>query len=233
VKICVKTWLKTLFMILAFAAPGAPAPAQDHHKSHNDQYVDPELDVDRMVDRFENEDREVFALRDRIVAAAGIEPGDVVADVGAGTGAFLAPLVAAVGEEGHVVAVDISLRFVEHLRRAADEAGYENVTAVFSSLTSATLPPASVDKMIVIDTYHHFDDYQAMLASMFRAVRPGGVMTVVDFDRHDGARDWIQGHVRASKEDFRREIEAAGFVFIDEVEPAGMEENFLFRFRRP
>ena len=86
-------------------------------------------------------------------------PGDVVADVGAGTGAFLEPLVAAVGETGQVVAVEISIRFVEHLRQVADEAGYDNVTTVFSSFTSATLPPASVDKIIVIDTYHHFDDY--------------------------------------------------------------------------
>ena len=186
-----------------------------------------------MVNRFESESREVFALRDAIVAAAGVQPGDVVADVGAGTGAFLDPLVAAVGATGHVVAVEISIRFVEHLRQVADEAGYENVTAVFSSYTSATLPPASVDKIILVDTYHHFDDYAAMLASMLHALRPGGEMIVVDFDRREGSREWIQSHVRASRGVFREEIEAAGFEFIDEIAIEGMVDNFFFRFRKP
>ena len=233
--------MKNLLLILAVCLLAAPGIAQEGHEhrpghgggSHNDQYTNPDLDVDRMVQRFENESREVFALREQIVAAAGIAPGDVVADVGAGTGAFLAPLVAAVGENGHVIDVEISIRFVEHLREVANTGGWDNVTVVYSSFTSATLPPASVDRMIVVDTYHHFDDYQAMLASMFRALRPGGVMTVVDFDRHEGAREWIQGHVRASKDVFRGEIEAAGFTFLGEVAIPGMEENFVFRFRKP
>lgn len=221
--------MKRLFLILAVTLFAVPA----HPQAHNDGYTDPDLDVDRMIDRFENESREVFVLREAIVAAAGIRPGEIVADVGAGTGAFLEPLVAAVGESGHVVAVEISIRFVEHLRQVADAAGYANVTVAFSSFTSATLPPASVDRIILIDTYHHFDDYAAMLASMHAALRPGGTMTVVDFDRHEGARDWIQGHVRAPKETFRAEIEAAGFEFVEQVEIEDMVENFLFNFRRP
>lgn len=222
--------MKTLLLILTVVCLACQGMAQT---PHNDGYTDPDLDLDRMINRFENETREVFALRDAIVAAAGIAPGDVVADVGAGTGAFLEPLVAAVGEAGQVVAVEISIRFVEHLRQVADKAGYDNVTTVFSSFTSATLPPASVDKIIVIDTYHHFDDFASMLASMFHALRPGGVMTVVDFDRHEESRDWIKGHVRAPKETFRGEIEAAGFAFIEEIAIEGMEENFLFRFQKP
>lgn len=225
--------MKTLFPILLFALLAAAVPAQEQHTSHNDRYTDPELDVDQMIDRFESEGREAFDLREEIVAAAEIKPGDVVADVGAGTGAFLHPLVAAVGESGHVLAVEISIRFVEHLRQVADEAGYDNVTAVFSSFSSATLPAASVDKIIVIDTYHHFDDYGSMLASMLAALRPGGEMTVVDFDRREDSREWIQGHVRAPKEAFREEIEAAGFEFVEEVAIEGMVENFLFRFRKP
>ncbi|MBW2726565.1 MAG: class I SAM-dependent methyltransferase [Deltaproteobacteria bacterium] len=225
--------MKTLFLILALALLAAPAPAQAPHESHNDRYVDPDLDVDRMVDRFENESREVFALREALVAAAGIQPGDVVADVGAGTGAFLDPLAGAVGKTGHVVVVEISIRFVEHLRKVADEAGYDNVTAVFSSYTSATLPPASVDKIVLIDTYHHFDDYESMLGSMLDALRSGGEMTVVDFDRREDSREWVQGHVRAPRQTFRKEIEAVGFEFVEEVAIEGMVENFLFRFRKP
>lgn len=222
--------MKLILLILAATLLVAPALVQ---AQHNDGYTDPDLDLDRMINRFENESREVFALRDEIVAVAGVQSGDVVADVGAGTGAFLEPLVAAVGETGHVISVEISIRFVERLRQVADEEGYGNVTAVFSSYTSVTLPSASVDKMIVIDTYHHFDDYESMLASMLAALRSGGVMTVVDYDRNEESRDWIKGHVRASKEIFREEIEAAGFVFLEEIAIEGMEENFLYRFSKP
>jgi predicted methyltransferase len=226
--------LRTLCFILALVCIGSPGIAQTPQESRNDGYVDPELDMDRMINRLEREGREVFDLREEIVDAARVQPGDVVADVGAGTGAFLEPLVDAVGPEGHVYAVEISIRFVERLRQVSDEAGYQNITAVFSSYTSATLAPESVDKIILIDTYHHFDDYQAMLASMMSALRPQGEMVVVDFDRREGkSREWILSHVRDSKDTFRAEIEQSGFEFIEEVEIEGMEDNFFFRFRKP
>lgn len=227
--------MRILIALLALAglfSPGAVAQAPEN--SRNDGYVDPELDMQRMIDRLERESREVFALRDEIVAATGIGAGEVVADVGAGTGAFLEPLVEAVGESGHVHAVEISIRFVERLRRIADEAGYDNVTTVFSSFTSATLPTASVDHVLLVDTYHHFDDHRAMLDSMYDALRPGGELFVVDFDRVEGqSRQWILDHVRASADTFRREIEAAGFEFVEEIELDGMVDNFFHRYRRP
>lgn len=202
--------------------------------SRNESYLDPDLDIERMVGRFETEGREVFDLRDAIVARLGIEPGMVVADIGAGTGAFLEPLVGAVGPGGHHFAADISIRFVEHLRDRAAAAGHRNVTAVLSAFESATLPAESVDLMFACDTYHHFDDHEAMLASMYRALRPGGTLVIVDFDRVEGvSRQWILEHVRASKEQFTAEIVAAGFELVEEVEIEGMVDNFFLRFRRP
>ena len=226
-----RTWILTLALLLCTALP---ALAQHGHGqgSHNDAYVDPQLDVERMIQRFENESREVFALRHAIVAAAGIEPGMTVADVGAGTGAFLPDLTAAVGPQGHVFACEVSIRFVEHLRQVADAAGWDNVTSVFSSFTSATLPDASCDRILVVDSYHHFDEPAPMLASMLAALKPGGEMVVVDFDKKPGARAWIQDHLRADAATFRREIEAAGFTFVEAVALDGMEENFMHRYRR-
>lgn len=223
--------LVTLALVaLVVATAGADVPAD----SRNESYVDPDLDMQRMLSRLERETREVYSLRDEIVEASGIRPGEVVADVGAGTGAFMDELVEAVGDDGHLYAVEISIRFVEYLRERANEAGHDNVTTVFSSYTSATLPTASVDRIITIDTYHHFDDYDAMLASMRDALVPGGEMIVVDFDRVEGkSRAWILSHVRDSKETFRSEIEAAGFEFVEEVEIDGMVDNFFHRYRRP
>lgn len=220
--------IRCLFFVLALGATIAAA------QSRNEAYVDPDLDLDRMTQVLERETREVFALREEIVAAIGIEAGDVVADVGAGTGAFLDGLVEAVGPTGHVFAVEIAPRFVEHLRSRADADGHANVTVVLSSFTSATLPRASVDRILVVDTYHHFDDHQAMLASMLDALRPGGEMVIVDFDRVEGvSRPWILDHVRASQATFRAEIEAAGFTFLRAPEIPGMSDNFVHIYRRP
>lgn len=225
--------MKSWIYALLFCTLALPASAQSSG-AHNDTYVDPDLDVEKMVGRFETEGREVFDLRDAIVAHLGIEPGMVVADIGAGTGAFLDLLVAAVGEAGHLFVADISVRFVEHLRDRVAEAGYPNVTAVLSAFESATLPAASVDLMFTCDTYHHFDDHEAMLSSMHRALRPGGILVVVDFDRVEGvSRPWILEHVRASKEQFTAEIVAAGFELVEEVEIEGMVDNFYLRLRRP
>lgn len=227
--------LLLLLTLLPAVTAGVPTvAAQPPENSRNESYVDPDLDMQRMLDRLERETREVFELREEIVAALGIAPGETVADIGAGTGAFLDPLVAAVGEDGHLFAVEISIRFVEHLRERANEAGHDNVTTVLSAYDSATLPSSSVDLVYVCDTYHHFDDHEAMLASMFDALVPGGEMVIVDFDRVEGrSRQWILDHVRASKEQFRAEIEAAGFEFVEEVEIDGMVDNYFHRFRRP
>jgi predicted methyltransferase len=70
-----------------------------------------------------------------------------------------------------------------------------------------------------------------MLASIRRALRPGGSLVVVDFERIAGVSpDWILKHVRAGKEQFRAEIEAGGFRFIEEVKL--MRENYFLRFSR-
>ena len=72
-----------------------------------------------------------------------------------------------------------------------------------------------------------------MLASIHRALVPGGVLVVIDFDKiPDVSSDFIMSHVRAGKEVFRGEIEAAGFTFVEEVEISGLEENYFLRFKR-
>ena len=82
----------------------------------NKAFLDGELDVHRFVEMFEGESREVFASRARIVDALALSPGSHVADIGAGTGAFLPVFDRAVGPEGRVYAVDISPKFLEHLQ---------------------------------------------------------------------------------------------------------------------
>jgi ubiquinone/menaquinone biosynthesis C-methylase UbiE len=199
----------------------------------NSKFVDPELDVSEWIDRFEIESREVYAARHKILAACDIRPGMTIADIGAGTGLYSRMFATAVGDDGWVFAVDIAPRFLEHINRTARQDGIDTITAVLGSDRSIQLPPESIDLAFICDTYHHFESPSSTLASIHTALKPGGTMVVIDFERIPGkSREFIIGHVRAGKEVFQAEIVAAGFRFIEEIKLAELAENYLLRFRK-
>lgn len=206
---------------------------EDAKPGLNDRFLDPKLDVSEWLGRFEIESREVFAARERVLDACAIKPGQTVADIGAGTGFYSRLFASAVGEKGWVYSVDISPRFLEHINRKSQEDHLQNMTSVLCTDRSINLPPNSVDVAFVCDTYHHFEYPQRTLASIHRAIKPGGTLVVIDFNRIPGqSREFIMGHVRAGKEVFRGEIMKAGFHFIDEIEIPAFKENYLLHFRR-
>ena len=134
----------------------------------------------------------------------------------------------AVGESGRVFAVDISPKFIERLRTRASQAGLESVTVVLGKERSVGLGEASIDLAFVCDTYHHFEYPRSTLASLRQAIRPGGSLVIVDFERIPGvSSEWVLGHVRANKEEFTAEMVEAGFVFDREVDVQGLRENYL------
>jgi ubiquinone/menaquinone biosynthesis C-methylase UbiE len=199
----------------------------------NARFLDPDLDVERFVELFEGESREIAVHRDAIVAVIDLAPGASVADIGAGTGLFLEPFAAAVGPGGLVYAVDISPGFVEHMLARAEAAGLTQVRPVLCTERSVELHPGSVDVAFVCDTYHHFSHPADTLASIRRALRPHGLLVVVDFERDPAtSREWVLDHVRAGSAETIREIEAAGFRLLDRPTPPGLTENYVLRFRR-
>lgn len=213
---------------------GPPDPPSATAEDINRDFLDPTLDPDAWVAKFEIESREVFTARKAIIAALRLEPGDRIADIGSGTGLYLQPFSERVGPDGRVYAVDISPRLVEFIERRVREERLGNVATVLSTAGSTRLAPGSVTHAFVCDAYHHFVEYPAMLASIHEALRPGGQLVVVDFDRVPGkSREWLLTHVRAGKDAVRGEIEDAGFEFVEEVEVEQFNENYLLRFRRP
>lgn len=228
-------WITPLLLLAALIAC-APAGHEAGHKTDvdlNKKFLDPDLDVPKWVERFESEERDVFANRNAIVAALNIRPGMAVADVGAGTGAFMPLIAGAVGAEGRYYAVDISPKFIEHLRNRAGKEGLENVTVVLGAFESITLPPNSVNRVFVCNTYHHFANPKAVLRSIHTALRPGGELVVVDFDRKPGeSKQWLLKHVDISKQEYQEEITSAGYTFLEEVKVEGLKENFVLRFAK-
>jgi len=188
--------------------------------------------VERWVQRFESESREIYAKRMDIVAACALEPGMDVADIGAGTGIFEKPFSDAVGADGKVYAVDIVPAFLQRIADGTAAEGITNVETVLCTEKSVELPAKCADVAFVCDVYHHFAYPRNSLASIYKALRHGGTLVIVDFQREEGqSRQWILDHVRAGREVVRQEVEAAGFTFLDEDLDL-LQENYLMRFRK-
>ncbi len=223
----------TQFSCASPPAPPAPAPEESVKPGINESFLAEELDVENFVERFEGESREVFAQRQHIVDAIGLQPGQAVADIGAGTGAFLDPLARAVGAEGTVYAVDIAPDFVAHLARRAVDEGHPQIEARLCKEDSVELPRDSIDAAFLCDVYHHFEFPRHTMGSLHDALRAGGQVVIVDFERIPGvSREWTLGHVRAGKDEVIGELESFGFDLVEELDIEGLEENWAARFER-
>ncbi len=199
----------------------------------NRAYKDPNLDVGMWAKRFTGESREVFVHKKEILSALSLEPGDRIADIGAGTGLFVKLFAETVGTEGKVYAVDIAQPFLDFIAENASKDGLTNVETVLGADKSPNLADASVDIVFHSDTYHHFEYPKTMVRNLARALREGGEMYVLDFERIPGqSSEFILGHVRADKGTVISEIEESGFDLVEEIEMPGLKENYLLRFRK-
>lgn len=214
------TMLAQLGAMCSTAQPAAPIAAREVRPAAPvEQSVRPGInddyktgDIPKYAGRFESESREVFRERAQIVAALGVKRGQTVADVGAGTGLFTLLLAEAVGSGGKVIAQEIFPEFLRHIGDRARGAGHDNVECRLGQERSADLPAATCDLIFICDVYHHFEYPQSMLASLHDALKRGGRLAVLDFERIEGVSpQWILDHVRAGREQVIAEIESAGF----------------------
>ncbi len=199
----------------------------------NARFVDSDLDTTRAARGFESENREVYALRNDVLDALALSSGMAVADIGAGSGFYTELMAAEVGPEGSVYAVEIAPNWIEYLNEKVSAEGLDNITVVLGGERSVELSDGSIDLAFASDTYHHFEFPQSSLASIYRALKPGGRWVVLDYDRIPGVTPPNRmNHLRLGKAESIAEIEAAGFTLEQDVD-LGFEENYLAIFRRP
>jgi cyclopropane fatty-acyl-phospholipid synthase-like methyltransferase len=168
-----------------------PQPAPDHHPSSGSQHVDvhrPGMkhdfsDVAKHEKSFDGAERAAWQKPDHVIALMAIQPGMTVVDLGAGTGFFEPPLARAVGATGKVLALDVEPNMVEHLRARAAEEKLTQVDARLAAPDDPGLAPGSVDRIVIVNTWHHIDDRGNYSAKLRSALRPAGAIYVVDFDK--------------------------------------------------
>jgi ubiquinone/menaquinone biosynthesis C-methylase UbiE len=117
----------------------------------------------------------------RIREALQLREGMTIADIGAGKGQLSAALASEVGTRGRIFATDVDRERVEALREKFRDDTLTNVVVVEGGTSDTRLPHACCDAIVLRRVYHHLTDTAQINASMFRSLRPGGVLAIIDF----------------------------------------------------
>lgn len=179
----------SLALLLLFAAlplcaaeperPASPAhPGGDDATSHHSF-----ADAERWSKVFDDPSRDAWQKPDTVIATLALKPGMTVADLGAGTGYFIGRLSRAVGANGLVLAVDPEPDMTRHLAERAKKEGLTNVLPVLGLFDDPLLPRGQVDRVLIVDTYHHIDARRAYFGRMRSALAKGGQVAIVDFHK--------------------------------------------------
>ena len=135
----------------------------------------------------EREEREREERTDLLLAALALQPGMVVADIGAGTGYLSRRMAPAVGSAGKVWAVDVQPEMVSLLQAGVKRSGLQQIEARLGAVDDVKLPAGSVDLAVMVDVYHELAYPREVLASLMKALKPGGRLVFVEYKAEDAA----------------------------------------------
>ena len=161
----------------------------------------------------ERDSRVVEERTDLLLDNLPLEPDDVVADLGAGTGFFSLPMAARV-PRGRVLAVDIQQEMLDLIRDRVTAGGVGNVTTILGSETDPRLPPGGVDLVLLVDAYHEFSHPREVMEHVATALRPEGKVILIEYRGEDPAVPIKELH-KMTEAQARRELAAAGLRWVE------------------
>ena len=195
--------MRYLAALTLLALPAFPQVAAEANSSYSTTEG-----RERMVNLLSSPARSERLQPEDLVENLKIAPGATVVDLGTGAGFLLPYLSKAVGASGKVMAVDIHDDFLDAARKTASEAKLTNVSFHLSTEKDPQLDEGVANLILAVDTYHHFDYPEPMLAGITRALKPGGRFVIIDYYKA-GFRD--PDHIRLDKDDVIKEITGEGF----------------------
>ena len=183
-------------------------------------------------------ERDAWQRPDEVMDALGIKAGSVVADIGCGAGYFTFHLAARVGPKGKVYAEDVKEDRLAQVRSRAKEEGWKQIETFSGADDDPRLPLASVDVVMIVDAYHEMRDCDAMLEAVFRTLKPGGLLALIDGAADPGRpRDEYYEHHRMPEQTEREDAERNGFRFVRErpgfTRTDDKKEYYFMIFEKP
>lgn len=168
-------------------------------------------DIKIWVGRFEDPERDKWQKPDEVVKNLNLKHGDVVADIGAGTGYFTRRFAKAVGPDGKALGLDIEPSMVKYMQEDAQKLNLKNYEARVVKPDDSELEPGSVDVVFLCNTYHHIENRVDYFKSLSKSLKSDGRVVIVDFyDKPLPVGPQGPGH-KLSKEVVLKEFYQAGY----------------------
>lgn len=193
------------------------ALAQDSPHNHHPHAHHPKKplvhtfeDTEKYAAKFERAERDLYQKPDEVIAALAIQPGQIVADVGAGSGYFTRRLATVVGKEGTVYAIDIEPGMLALIRKDAEAKQLSQVIPILASVDSPKLPPGKVDMIFISDTVHHIPDRTHYFAALKPHMGPHSRIVISDFKKIEAPVGPPLAH-KLSEEEIEADLNQAGF----------------------
>lgn len=179
------------------------------------------------IEWLEREEREKEENTSLLLKNLNVQPGMMIADIGAGSGYHSSLLSKMVGN-GKVYAVDVELEMIAFLKDRIKAEKTKNVLPVLSTEQTVGLPANSIDLMLLVDVYHEFSYPYEMGVAMLEALKPGGKLVLVEFRTEDTMVPIKTIH-KMSEQQAVREFKAAGFIFEKNISNLPWQHCMVFR----
>jgi cyclopropane fatty-acyl-phospholipid synthase-like methyltransferase len=180
-----------------------------------------------LAQRFEDEDRAAWQKPELVIEKLGDIKGNKIGDIGAGTGYFSFRMV----ELGaNVTAIDVDERFIDFIK---DKIAKESTTNLETRLVGYDNPELSeneFDALIIVDTYHHFNDKIEYMTYCFKGLKVGGTFMNVDFKKKETAHGPSIDH-RIAAEEVKKDLLEVGFTDV-QIDQSTLTEQYIITARK-
>jgi ubiquinone/menaquinone biosynthesis C-methylase UbiE len=167
-------------MALPSAVYAQDAVKRDDHQMHR-LHGDPKA----YIGALEDPKRDAYQKPHEVIHALNLKSGEVIADIGAGSGYFTFHLARHVGDKGKVYAVDVSPDMILHINRRIRELKANNIVTLLADPDDPLLPDRSVNRFFFSDSWHHIENQSKYLSLMKRMLKPGGEIVMIDFHKKE------------------------------------------------
>ena len=204
-----------IFSITMLLSAGIKCAAQDQGNRPAGTHQDNTEGKD-WIKRLERPERIPGLKIDEVVKCLQLKPGVVIADIGAGTGAYTIPFAKAVAPAGQALGVDIHQDLLDYINAKASKENVRNLTTILAKLDDPKLPKGKVDIAFFNDVFHNTNDRERYLRVLASYLKPSGRIVIIEQEFNDPiAMKWDKPEDRITPEQVKTWMAAIGFHLID------------------
>lgn len=194
-------WMLSLMLVPGVAAAQTATSMHEMHRLHTDAKA--------YIAALEDPARDAYQKPHEVMQALAVREGEVIADIGAGSGYFAVRLAHHVGAAGRVYAVDVSADMVRHLHGRVRDTKLTQLSPILAPPDDPLLPEP-VDRVLIVDVWHHIDDQAGYLEKLKTSLKPGGTIVMIDFHKRELPVGPPAG-MKIAREDLIAQMTSAGF----------------------